>query len=262
MDRDLIARALDVNQAWLALGHETFVADDARFVRDSAVPPIRDANHVDAVTAGTPAGIARLLERVEREYAGFPHRRIDFDFRASPLLEPALVLAGYARHGHALVLLLEGPLHGEARPFEVRPVVSDHDWQAYASLQAGDWAEYRGRVEHDPDPGVGEAMFAARRKKSPPVRVFLGCIDGVPRGYFCAWQGSDGVGQVEDLYVAPEYRQRGLATALIHHCVADARAHGAGPVVIVADPTETPKDMYADMGWRPAALKHEYWKIV
>ncbi len=98
--------------------------------------------------------------------------------------------------------------------------------------------------------------------KSPPVRYWLAYVDGEPRGYFNSWAGIDGVGQVESLFVQAEYRHRGLATALIHHCVADARAHGAGPVVIVADASDTPKRMYAAMGFRPVAVKREYLKTL
>jgi predicted GNAT family acetyltransferase len=68
------------------------------------------------------------------------------------------------------------------------------------------------------------------------------------------------MGQVEDLFTHPDFRHRGLATALIHHCVADARQQGAGPVMLVADAHDTPKDMYAAMGFRPVAAKREYWK--
>jgi predicted GNAT family acetyltransferase len=70
--------------------------------------------------------------------------------------------------------------------------------------------------------------------------------------------GADGVGQVEDLYVEPEVRHRGLATALIHRAVADCRARGAGPVLIVADASDTPKAMYAAMGFRPLAVERKY----
>ena len=85
-------------------------------------------------------------------------------------------------------------------------------------------------------------------------------VDGQPRAYLASWEGLDGVGQVEDLFTHPEFRHRGLATALIHHCVADCRAHGAGPVVIVADTADTPKRMYAAMGFRPVATSRTYWK--
>ena len=87
-------------------------------------------------------------------------------------------------------------------------------------------------------------------------------MDGVAVGYCTSWDGVDVVGQVEDLFTHPDFRHRGIATALLHHCVADCRAQGAGPVIIVADPKDTPKNMYAAMGWKPVAVKRGYWKEV
>jgi len=42
--------------------------------------------------------------------------------------------------------------------------------------------------------------------------------------------------------------------------VAEARKEGAGPVVIVADTADTPKRMYAALGFRPVAISRTYWK--
>lgn len=53
-------------------------------------------------------------------------------------------------------------------------------------------------------------------------------------------------------------RPRGVATALIHRAVADCRARGAGPVLIVADVDDTPKRMYAALGFRPLAVEQKY----
>ena len=40
--------------------------------------------------------------------------------------------------------------------------------------------------------------------------------------------------------------------------MADCRTRGANPVAIVADVTDTPKHMYAAMGFRPVAVVHKY----
>ena len=101
-------------------------------------------------------------------------------------------------------------------------------------------------------------MAASHRAKSPPVRVWLGYIDREARGYVTSWEGTAGVGQVETLFVHPDSRHQGLATALIHHGVRDCRAAGAGPVVIVADTADTPKLMYASMGWTAVAVTRKY----
>ena len=81
-----------------------------------------------------------------------------------------------------------------------------------------------------------------------------------PAADFSSGAGIDGVGQVEDLFTLQKFRKRGIARALIHHCVAGARAKGAGPVIIAADPKDTPKRIYAGMGFRPMAVQSHYTK--
>lgn len=256
---DLLRRAFAVNQAWLALGNERFVAAGGTFVRNRDVPQVRDANHVAHVTAATDADVDALLARAEEEFAGLPHRAFHIDPLTPPALEARLVLEGY-EHTGALYLLLEGELRGRPRECEIRLVDGEAAWQAYLTLHREDWVESRGE---DADMiAVGEAMFRAHRSKSPPVRYWLAYEDGEAKAYLASWEGPDRIGQVEDLFTTQEARHRGLATALIHHCVADCREHGAGPVVIVADPGDTPKGMYATLGFRPLALKRGYWRDV
>ena len=256
---DLIRTALDVNQALLALGNELFQADGATFVRNRALPEIRDSNYVSHVSAATPEEIDRLLARVEQEFAGFPHRRFDLDFATPPAFEARLALDGYER-SDALVMLLKGDLVGEAKPHDIRPVENDEAWDDYNRLNEVSWREDQERTGRGEPAEVGRAMVRSRQVKSPPARYWLAYVDGEPHAYFGSWEGIQGVGQVEDLFTHPEFRHRGLATALIHNCVADCRSHGAGPVVIVCDPDDTPKEMYAAMGFRPIAIKREYWK--
>ncbi len=105
-------------------------------------------------------------------------------------------------------------------------------------------------------------MVAAKRGQTPPFRYWLAWVDGAPRAYFASWRGLGDMGQVENLFTHPDYRHQGLATALIHHCVADCRRMGAGPIVIAADATDTPKRMYAAMGFRPVALERQYLRNV
>ncbi len=258
---DLARRALAVNQAFLALGNERFEADGASFVRNRSVPRIRDANHVALVTASAREEIDRLLECAEREFTGFPHRRFDLDFATPPTFEARLAYDGYQRND-ALVMALEGELAGEAKPHDIRLIEDEAAWDAYAALHDIDWREYTERLGRTGEEWVAEEMYRARRAKSPPVCYWLAWVNGEPRAYCASWGGIDGVGQVEDLFTHPDFRHRGLAATLIHHCVADCREHGAGPVVIVCDPADTPKEMYAAMGFQPVAIKRNYWKHV
>jgi GNAT superfamily N-acetyltransferase len=256
---ELASAALDTDAANLALGHECFEADGARFVRNRAFPRIYDANHVTHITTATEVEIERLLARADAEYASIGHRRFDVDFRTPPAFVARLVLSGYERTDD-LLLVLEGDVVGNAIAHDIRPVETEADWAEYAELHAIDWSEHMERQKRSEDDSVPRDMLAAHKAKQPPVQYWLACVDGRPRAYFNSWGGIGGVGQVEDLFTHPEFRHRGLATALIHHCVTDARHKGAGPVVIVADPTDTPKSMYAQMGFRPIATYSHYLK--
>lgn len=262
-ERGLARRALAVNQANLALGHETFIADGAMFVRDRAFPRLYSENYVSSITASTPAEIERLLGRVETEFAHCDHRAFHADFTTPPEFEARLQLDGYEA-SNSLVMLLQGNLTSTPPSCDIRAVESDASWDAFFALFALnvlDWGAHADRTGVSADASIGVDLARAQARKSPPVRYWLAYLDGEARGYFNAWEGVDGVGQVENLFVHAEYRHRGLATALIHHCVADAREHGAGPVVIVADASDTPKRMYAAMGFRPVAIKRTYLKV-
>ena len=256
---ELTSKALDVDAANLALGHETFEACGATFVRNRAYPLIYDANHVASICTSTPDEIHRLLARVEHEYEHAAHREFGVDFRTPPAFVARLLLDGYERRD-SLVMLLEGELQSRPPDIEIRPVQTEVDWRDYAALKELDWLEHERRIKKAPDPAVGEALYAVARLKQPPAQYWFACLNGRPLAYFNSWGGTDGVGQVEDLFTHPKFRHRGLATALINHCVLECRRSGAGPVVIVADPTDTPKQMYAAMGFRPVAVYSHYLK--
>ena len=261
--KDLARRAVAVTQKMFELGNERFEAEGALFVRNRSMPALHEANHVSRVSAATPQAIGRLLARAEREFAGLPHLRFDLDADTPTAFEARLALEGYDPNP-MLVMALEGPLQG--RPpkdaFDIRLVEGDSGWADYEALHDVDWHAY---AEGDGSPAgkwTADEMLRGRRSKSPPMRYWLAYVDGSPRAYASSWEGVDGVGTAEDLYTHPDARHRGLATALIHRCVDDARERGAGPIVIVAGPDDTPKNMYVALGFRPVAVTRHYWKFV
>jgi ribosomal protein S18 acetylase RimI-like enzyme len=250
--------AVDVNWRNLALGHEVFAAQGATFVRNRALPGIFDANFVFGMTASTDDEIEQLLSLVSSEYAHTAQITFRTDPFTPPTVEARLELEGFDR-SDALILLLEGPPRRQAMRVDLRLVEDEVAWRAYAELKLMDWREYSRRSNEDQeDVAIPFGLASSSRLKCPPVQYVLAYADGRPVGHCNAWEGSDGIGQVEDLFVHPAYRRRGFATALLHECVTRARARGAGPVVIVVDPTNTAKDMYAALGWQPIALCRQY----
>src|SRR5262245_51298561 len=181
---DLARRALAVNQAMLALGHEVFDADGARFVRDRRLPDIWEANRITAVTAATPAAVDRLLGRVEREYGGFGHRRFDLDFTVPPEVEARLLLDGY-RGREFLMMVLEGEWQGRADTADIRPCADEPAWAAYGALKREDWRESARRLGLS-EGTVGGQMVDSHRRRHPPARYWLAWADSAPRGFIAS----------------------------------------------------------------------------
>jgi len=256
---DLPARCVAAWHAYLALGNERFEAEDAVFVRNRDLPSVRDANHVWAIKASAPEHVERLLQSAEREYAGFPHRCFCTDFATPPQFEAYLVLRGYHRI-EALVMALEGDLSVTSADHQIRPPRDESTWEALTGLHALALRETRTSRGEQYDEELAEASARANRMKSPPVTYWLAYVDGKPRAHCSSWLGPEGVGLVEDLFTHPGFRHRGLATALVRHAVQACRAHGAGPVTLMAVADDTPRHMYAEMGFRPVAMVRSYWR--
>ena len=260
MQDGLVRRAVDVNWSNLGLGHEIFSTPHATFVRNPALPDVYDANFVFDVTASEPAAVNALLARVAQEYRHAPR----FTFRTDPFTPPAfearLAFDGY-EWTDTLLLILEGMVLGARSEVEIRPVEGDAAWFSYAELKYLDWREHAPREKVDAgNSSIVQRLISTNRLKCPPVQYILAYQDGRAVGYSSTWEGTDGVGQVEDIFVRADYRRRGIAAAMIHHCVEIARERGAGPLVIVVDPRNAAKYLYSALGWQPLAVCRQYGK--
>jgi GNAT superfamily N-acetyltransferase len=263
---DLLRLACQTNFMYLALGNECFEARGASFIVNSKTPRRHDANCVGVIRT-EPSEVDALLARIEAEFAGHQHRTWGIDALTPPQTAARLALEQGYRANDALVHVLEGNLTATVRlvraassNFEVREVLTEDDWQAYRELDAMWWEETSTGYFGPYDPDLHDEFMVYRRLKAPQTRAWFACIEDVPRAFFSSWPGENGVGIVEDLYCHPDYRHRGLATALIAHAVADCRARGAGPVIINSDANDTPKLMYAAMGFRPLFVHRNYTK--
>jgi len=254
---DWARAAIRVDQAHEALGHRTFEAAGAVFIENPSLPDIHVANYARSVTAATPEAVEQLLARAEREFADCPHRCFEVDLDTPPAFEARLIRDGFEARAFVL-MVLEGELCGTAKnAAEMAAAGEERSWAAADRLKRLDWAEAREKLGLAPLPRVGDRLALTARLKTPPDRKWLAWVDGEARGMASAWE-IGGVGQVEDVFVEPAYRHRGIATALIHRCVADSRARGASAVVIVADAADTPQHMYVTMGFHPVATKRRY----
>jgi GNAT superfamily N-acetyltransferase len=262
-DEDLLARVYETLEGYYDLGCQVRDEPLARYVRKLDAPRIYNVNFAAFVRAGTRDEIASVLDRANDLFDGLPHRVFHIDPWTPPAFEAQLMLDGFEFEDE-LQLLLEGPLSplGELPRIDIRLVESDADWAVVRRLARLDHEEQARRDVHPLwDEDVTSQMVVTKRAKAPDLRFCLARADGVDCAFLSSWPGANGVGKVEDLFTHPEFRHRGIASALIVHCVGDARERGAGPVLIGALPNDTPMRMYAEMGFRPFCVAHRGRKV-
>lgn len=251
---DLLQRVCETSNAYLALGNESWQASGAVFIRNRATPRRYDSNCVGLVRVEGEADVEALMQEMEKAYAEFGHRMVATDALTPRAFETRLAMEDSYKVEQYLIQVLAGELQLRlTREVEVREVLTEADWEAYRELDEMWWRE-SGEDEallgpYDRD--LHDEMMLSKRAKNPMARSWFAIVDGAPRAFLSSWPGNNGVGMVEDLFCHPEYRRRGLATALLVRCVAEARERGAGPVLITSNVPDTPKHMYAAAGFRP-----------
>ncbi len=249
-----LARIHETVARYLELGSSVEDLGAFRAVRNPENPQIWDANFASGVRAQSEAEIDEVLAAAERAFDHVQHRHYLIDPETPSAFEAHLALLGY-RENATLELLLEGELRAKPRSFEIRQAESESDWVALAHLQRLDHLDAAERRKREPySEEVSLQLATVRRAKAPYLRVWIARVDGVDCACFSSWPGTNGIGKVEDLFTLPEFRRHGIATALIARAVDDARARGAGPVLIGAEPDDTPKAMYAAMGFEPVCI--------
>jgi GNAT superfamily N-acetyltransferase len=261
-DADLLRRVFDARAAYNELGNEVVEESLARFVRNPETPNVHDANLVSWVRAETDDEIDRVLARADELYGELRHRKVMVDPDTPAPFEARLVIDGYDSHPH-VEMVVEGSLAASPVAVDIRLVELEEDWRSLTELWQAEHDEEVAKGQHDAwGPGVIEQMVLSKQLKAPALSFWLARVDDTDAAFFSSWPGLDDVGIVEDLFTRPDFRHRGIATALIAHSVADARERGADPVAILARAEDTPKRMYAALGFRPIAISRTYVKSV
>ena len=249
------SRLTDTYTAYYALGHEVRDHPLCRAIRRDAAPQIYDANHLQRVRATTADEIDAVFAFLEQSLGDRRHRQVIIDDATPEPFVARLALADFEPEP-TLQLLLDGTLRGRPpTPLAIHLAETDADWASLARLLRLDHEETckrRGRPVYDMS--VTDQMALCMRGRSPAARHWLAREGERGVAFFASWPGENGIGMVEDLFTHPGRRGHGIARALIHHAVADARERGAEQVLIGADPTDWPKRFYAELGFRPACV--------
>lgn len=263
MPEDLLVRCVATEAAYFELGNEVRDLGLARVVRNPATPEVWDSNCLTRVRADGD-DIDVVLSDLDHWYADVSHRSVKVDPFTPTAMEARLLLEGF--RSDTMIHLVLPPSHDiRVRPgaaeVTVREVRSDSDWQSLTRLARADHEEAarrEGRVVWSHE--VTAQMVTRKRLRSADLPYFMASCAGVDVAHSCAWVGTEKekVGMVEDLFTDPAFRHRGIATTLIAHAVAYTRGLGAGPVMIGAAADDTPRVMYAALGFRPLFVTRSY----
>jgi len=138
---------------------------------------------------------------------------------------------------------------GLAAPYSIRPAAGAADFAAARAL----FREYAAWLEEDLCfQGFEEELATLPGKYAPPDgRLFLACCDGMPIGCIALRRFDAGSGELKRLYVQPDHRGHGVASALGATAIEAARAIGYRRVVLdTLDRMSAARKLYAAAGFR------------
>ena len=256
-------RALAEAQDWCeALGHASAEGRHCHLVSDPQHPALWSANHASAIRAASAEEIDETLEDIEAAFSHSPYRVVDADAFTPPAFLARLALDGWQEQPAVILMVLQGSLPPLAGPaLAVDAVQTDADWAELRSLHELDLTEgARTGGAHPAE--IAEGLYQVMRKKAAAGRIFLARHAGRASAYAMAVPAAAGFGLVDDVFTAPDLRRRGIASALIAHCVAWLRQQGCGTAFLTARASDRPKVLYARLGFMPEMLAHRWVKTM
>jgi [ribosomal protein S18]-alanine N-acetyltransferase len=135
----------------------------------------------------------------------------------------------------------------QAGPIAVAPATRD-DLDAVVGLEVVAFA----------DPWTRMAFEAALKEHHARFRVARTAAGVI--GYVIAWFVLD-EGEIANLAVAPTARRRGVARALLHHIIVEARESGLARLFLeVRESNATARALYNSLGFAPVARRPRYYR--
>jgi len=203
---------------------------------------VHDLNFLRAEQPGeaTAEELAAEADRIQGA-AGIGHRRVNLrDVAQWRRLEPEFVRLGWEPQRFVLMVQRRGP--DRPAEHEVREV----DEPSLRSL----WAKAIRSEPHGRDETLVRQIIEHRREvcEAIPTRFFAGDVGGELVAH-AELYSEDDVGQVENVVTLPDYRNRGLARAIVLHAVTESRAAGNDLTFLVADADDWPQRLYEKLGF-------------
>jgi GNAT superfamily N-acetyltransferase len=229
--------------AFKTTGH----TDESRFgpvFLHEGLPKVWSLNYLLAQHDLEGVGAAELTEEADRVLgkAGVAHRKIELwdDEQTALRLEPDFRRLGWTVE-RDLVMVHRRPADREIETAAVQEVSADELAESWAEgTRAEPWGKdeevVRQLVEH-------KYVFAAAG-----ARFFAATTDG-RIGSFCELYSDGQTSQIEAVMTLPEFRNRGLARAVVSKALAESTAAGHDLTFLLADDGDWPKHLYEKLGF-------------
>lgn len=229
------ARVCDVVEPW----------EHGTAVRATQLPGFWNYNalRVEGPDGGLSArALAAAADALQGDLA---HRQVEVEDEAAG----ARLRPGFEALGWAAERLLWMVRHGPGPPgpdFEEVPFAATRELRQ-RWFRTADWATSEAAVR-----SLAELEDEVARARGS--RALVAREDGAPYA-FAAFEARAGAAEVEQAYVIPGRRGRGVGGALV---AAAVRAAGAPRTFIVADDEAPAKRLYARLGFEPAWVQHVF----
>jgi GNAT superfamily N-acetyltransferase len=233
-------------------------ADSVRAIEGGAValtpslPSVWSLNHL---RLSAPMACGHVLQMAQEHLTTLPFRHVvaDTDAIGQPLAQPL------QREGFSIEREVVMTMTGRPQSRTLQASVSEPGEQAMLALERRWIAEDRRLTDE-----VVEQILEATRREGRAWgerRFAVTGEDGSPVA-MSKLRCDKATAQVEDVYTAPEYRGKGLASALVTHAVSVAQQAGHDVVFILADDDDWPKHLYARLGFTPMGRRWVFHKDV
>jgi GNAT superfamily N-acetyltransferase len=239
-------RALDFQRETLArVGTERRTIPEGWVVKTPSLPLVWSLNHVEVTR---PLQVTGAVALAERHSGDLGHRQLVVHGRDGERLAAGLRTRGWRVERDVVMSLRDQP----DRALDTSAVVEAPEPEALELMRAwiGEGEEMRESPEtHEQSVECCRRIWRARNTRRFGVLGHDGALAGITMLF------SDApVAQVEDVYVVPSERGKGLGRMLVTHAVVQAVDAGHEFVFIVADDEGWPKHLYGSVGFEPAGV--------
>lgn len=199
-----------------------------------------------------------VLAALDRHMAHASSWVVHADALTDPALEAALALADFRVENTLIEMVAREIASPHVIPFVTLERVGAGNWDAFAALVDADMREGKRTGEHDA--GVAAGLLDAMQRRMGPCDYWLLCDGEAAAGYGMTAACPNGLGLIENLFTLPEQRGRGLMSGFIAEAARRLRDAGCDAVFLDAHAHDSPKRLYARVGFEPIALARTWVK--